>query len=83
MMLSVVTLAGRLWPVLVVFGASIPSSTKNNGVRVGPLLTKLSGSAHDCSSIFLQGQVGIWDNRRKTRHFVSVSKYSLSSIFLS
>ena len=33
-------------PLLVLFGSSIPSSTKKNSVRVGPTLTKLSGSAH-------------------------------------
>ena len=33
-------------PCLVVFGSSLPSSTKKNVARVGPPLTKLSGSAH-------------------------------------
>ena len=38
-------------PLLVVFGSSLPSSTKKsnkkNVVRIGPPLTKLSGSAHE------------------------------------
>ena len=33
-------------PLLVVFGSSLPSSTKKNNVRVGPSLIKFSGSAH-------------------------------------
>ena len=35
-------------PLLVVFGSSLPSSTKKRGknVRTGPPLTKLSGSVH-------------------------------------
>ena len=33
-------------PLKVVFGSSLPSSTKKNVVKVGPPLTKLSGSAH-------------------------------------
>ena len=34
-------------PVIVVFGSSLPSSTKKKKViKVGPLLTKLSGSAY-------------------------------------
>ena len=32
-------------PLIVVFGSSLPSSTKKNFVKVG-LLTKLSGPAH-------------------------------------
>ena len=38
---------------MVVFGASLPlkktKQTKNKLIRVGPPLTKLSGSAHDVS----------------------------------
>ena len=35
-------------PLIVVFGSSLPSSNqkKKKKVKVGPLLTKLSGSAH-------------------------------------
>ena len=40
---------------MVVFGASLPSKeqkqTKNKLIRVGPPLTKLSGSAHDVSDL--------------------------------
>ena len=40
---------------MVVFGASLPSKktkqTKNKLIGVGPPLTKLSGSAHDVSSL--------------------------------
>ena len=45
-------MAFRLWadddPLIVVFVSSHPSSTKKkkNAVKVGPPLTKLSGSAH-------------------------------------
>ena len=34
-------------PLIVVLGSSLPSSTKINNVKVGPPLTKLSGSAHE------------------------------------
>ena len=40
---------GRKWPGKVVFGSFLPSSTKKNVkifVKVGPPLTKLSGSVH-------------------------------------
>ena len=50
--LNGVSLAGRWWPILVVFGFTLPSSIKkertkqNKNVRVGSPLTKLSWSAH-------------------------------------
>ena len=34
----------RLRPLIVVLGSSLPLSTKKNAVKVGPPLTKLSGS---------------------------------------
>ena len=34
-------------PLIVVFGSTLPLSTKKE-VKVGPPLTKLSGSAHGC-----------------------------------
>ena len=37
------SISGRWWPVLVVFLSTLPSSTKK---KVGPPLTKPSGSAH-------------------------------------
>ena len=42
-------------PLIVVFGSSLPSSKKKkkNVVKVGPPLTKLSGSAHAmCACVF-------------------------------
>ena len=44
-------------PLLVLFGSSLPSSKrnkKNNIVRVGPPLAKLSGSVHAFKSCLLQ-----------------------------
>ena len=56
--LNGVSLVGRWWPaysgpLIVVFGSSLPSSTKKtqNVLKVGPPLTKLSGSGHGCSHI--------------------------------
>ena len=44
-------------PLLVVLGTSLPPSTKTKVVRVGPLLTKLSGPAmkyaHNGNRIFM------------------------------
>ena len=34
-------------PLIVVFESSLPSSTKQKNVKIGPPLTKLSGSEHD------------------------------------
>ena len=48
--LSCVSLAGDDGPLMMVLGSSLPSSTKKRKkrvVKVGPILTKLSGSAHD------------------------------------
>ena len=38
-------------PLIVVLGSSLPSSTKKNIVKVGPPLTKLSGSTHVSNGI--------------------------------
>ena len=37
-------------PLMVVFGSSLPSSTKKTVVKVGPPLAKLSGSAQDAQT---------------------------------
>ena len=34
-------------PFIAVLGSSLPSSTKKGGIKFGPPLTKLSGSAHE------------------------------------
>ena len=44
--LNGVSLAGRLWPLIVVFGSSLTSSTKPKRCQSLTPLTKLSGSAH-------------------------------------
>ena len=45
------TPAFRWWaddgPLIIVFGPSLPSSTKKNVVKFGPRLTKLIGSMHE------------------------------------
>ena len=40
-------------PLMVVLGSSLPSSTKKKVVKVGPPLTKLSGSVHGYETLFL------------------------------
>ena len=47
---------GRIYSV-VVFGSSLPSSTKKNGVKVGPPLAKLSGSAHAAGQLCFMCEV--------------------------
>ena len=39
-------------PLIVVLGCSLPSSNKKNNVKVGPPLTKHSGSAHELYSLW-------------------------------
>ena len=41
-----VSLAGRRWSILTVFGSSIPSSTKKKRYQIWTPSDKLSGSAH-------------------------------------
>ena len=40
-------------PFIVIFGSSIPSSTKKNAIEFGPHLTKLSGSAHEIPLVYM------------------------------
>ena len=46
-------------PIKAVFGSSIPQLTKKNVIRVGPPLTKLSGSAHAFPLILVRFALGL------------------------
>ena len=68
-------------PLLVVLGTSLPPSTKTKVVRVGPPLTKLSGStmkyAHNGNRIFMAQWIfffhSLWEALGLKNYFFPIS----------
>ena len=63
-------------PLIVVLGAFLPSSKKKNVVKVGPPLTKLSGSAHDYDQIRIIKQ-NMTKLGKTNLRFMTIKYYSL------
>ena len=59
------------WPAATGLWSSLPSSLKKTFVRVGPPLTKLSGSVHDCPANGVQCEI-----RNKYDHFLFVCRFN-------
>ena len=56
-------------PLIVVFQSSLPISTKKNPVKVGPHLTKISGSGHVLSGSALLAKIKPISRYRKQLNF--------------